>query len=177
MRLRHREPSRAHPVFAGAGAGGAPTDPLLVRPSREESSAPDEFEPRPRRRFLFVVWAVVVIAVVGGLTLLLVLPTRAWLEQRAEIRDTEAKLAVLRAANSTLDQRVTALQTPEMIEQVARDQYNLVKPGEQAYSVLPSALPEPLPAGWPFDLLSQVVLVRAAAQTTASTATVTTPAG
>jgi cell division protein FtsB len=109
-----------------------------------------------------VVWTVVVLAVVGGLLLLLWFPTRAWLDQRADVSQTEERLAVLRAANDDLQGQVTALQTPEEIERVAREQYHLVRPGEQVYSVLPAGLPDQLPAGWPFDLVSRMLVVRAA---------------
>jgi cell division protein FtsB len=128
----------------------------------DDDGVDEAVEPRPRYRMLFVLWAVVVIAIAGGVLLVLVLPTRAWLDQRAEVNDAERKLAVLQAANGELEARVAALQTPAEIERVARQQYSLVKPGERVYSVQPPALPGGLPAGWPFDLVGQIVSVRTA---------------
>lgn len=134
---------------------------------RPADEAPAEIErddeARPRYRFLYVLWAVVVIAVFGGVLLVLVLPTRAWLDQRAEITESERKLAVLDDANAKLEARVASLQTPADIERVAREQYNLVKPGEKVYSVLPAALPDGLPPGWPFGLVGEIVAVRTGA--------------
>jgi len=133
----------------------------MARRRADEAARPDEpTESRPRYRMLYLLWAVVVVAVAGGVLLVLVLPTRAWLDQRAEVTEAERKLAVLEQANEQLEARVAALQTPAEVERVAREQYNLVKPGEQVYSVLPAALPEGLPPGWPFDLVGQIVATR-----------------
>jgi cell division protein FtsB len=133
----------------------------MARRRADEVAVPDEpAAAKPRYRMLYLLWAVVVIAVAGGVLLVLVLPTRAWLDQRAEVAEAERQLAVLEQANDELEARVAALQTPAEVERVARDQYNLVRPGEQVYSVLPAALPQGLPPGWPFDLVGQIVATR-----------------
>jgi hypothetical protein len=64
-------------------------------------------------------------------------------------------LAVAVFPTSTyLDQRSDT--TAEEIERLAREQYNLVFPGEEAYAVLPAPLPElDLPALWPFGEMLQ----------------------
>jgi hypothetical protein len=46
-------------------------------------------------------------------------------------------LQVLGEQNEDLQQRAKRLQTDAEIERLAREQYNLVKPGEEAYAVLP----------------------------------------
>ena len=92
----------------------------------------------------------------GGIAALLVLvvavfPTSTYLDQRSHTAETEQQLAVLRAQNAAYRQRIARLQTPEEIERLAREQYNLVFPGEEAYAVLPTPLPPlKLPAIWPF---------------------------
>ena len=135
---------------------------MSKRGRNRDDDSDDSLDARPKRRMLGFVWVTVVIGVAGGLALLLVFPTRAWLDQRAETRATEQRLATLQAANGALQARVTALQTPEEIERVAREQYNLSRPGEQVYSVLPAGLPDGLPPGWPFGLVGEIVAARTA---------------
>jgi cell division protein FtsB len=96
----------------------------------------------------------------GGTGLLLALglgvfPTRSFLDQRADVSDAERRLAVLREQNEALADQLERLSTPEEVERLAREEYNLVRPGEEAYSVLPAPLPAlELPQVWPFGPLS-----------------------
>jgi cell division protein FtsB len=83
--------------------------------------------------------AVLVVFLVAG-----VFPTRTYLHQREEIATAEAKLQILSAENEKLGDRVEQLHTDSEIERLAREQYNLVRPGEEAYAILPGpADPEP----------------------------------
>ena len=83
-----------------------------------------------------------------------VFPTRAFLDQRDQLSDAERRLAVLREQNEAMDQQLEELSTPEEVERLAREEYNLVRPGEEAYSVLPAPLPAlELPDVWPFGPL------------------------
>ena len=66
-----------------------------------------------------------------------VFPTRTYLHQRDAIANEEAKLAVLTAENQKLAAKVDRLATDAEIERIAREQYNLVRPGEEAYAILP----------------------------------------
>ena len=75
-----------------------------------------------------------------------VFPTSTYLDQRADTAEAEERLAVLRAQNDAYEERIERLQTVEEIERLAREQYNLVFPGEEAYAVLPAPLPELAPA-------------------------------
>jgi cell division protein FtsB len=118
--------------------------------------------PHRRRRVLAAVWTSAVVAA-AGLLLLLVLPTRAWLGQRDAIASTEKKLAVIESENAKLETRLKALQTPEEIARVAREQYNLANAGEQVFSVLPAPALTNLPTGWPYSLVNEIVAVRSAA--------------
>jgi hypothetical protein len=55
----------------------------------------------------------------------------------------------LSAENAKLDQRRQQLQTDAEIERLAREQYGLVKPGEEAFAILPpkpALTPTPAPA-------------------------------
>ena len=81
-----------------------------------------------------------------GVLALAVFPAKAWLDQRRHREALAAQLADLDDRNRALDERVAQLRSDEEIERLAR-QYNLVKPGEEAYFVLPrAAAPEPAPA-------------------------------
>jgi cell division protein FtsB len=89
-----------------------------------------------------------------GFLALAVFPTGTFLDQRTDTAEAEERLAVLREQNAAYEERVERLETPEEIERLAREQYNLVRPGEEAYAVLPAPLPElDLPAVWPFGEL------------------------
>jgi cell division protein FtsB len=92
------------------------------------------------RRFAPLIGAaVLVVFLVAG-----VFPTRTYLHQREEIATAEAKLQILSAENEKLGNRVEQLHTDSEIERLAREQYNLVRPGEEAYAILPGpADPEP----------------------------------
>ena len=90
-------------------------------------------------------------AAVFGVMAVAVFPTSTYLDQRADTSEAEQRLAVLRAQNAAYETRIERLQTVEEIERLAREQYNLVFPGEEAYAVLPAPLPElDLPTVWPF---------------------------
>lgn len=93
-------------------------------------------------------------AAVLGVLAVTVFPTSTFLDQRADTTEVEQRLAVLRAQNVAYEARIERLETGEEIERLAREQYNLVFPGEEAYAVLPAPLPElDLPAIWPFGEL------------------------
>jgi cell division protein FtsB len=68
-----------------------------------------------------------------------VFPTRLWLNQKHDLAAAEHKVQVLHQTNAALQQRVDELGTDSAIERIAREQHNLVKPGEDAFAVLPPA--------------------------------------
>lgn len=103
---------------------------------------------RRRRR---IAWPLLASVTLVGLLFIGVYPTRTYLAQRASLNRAEHQLDVLHAENDRLDQRVKALNTDDEIERLAREQYNLVRPGEEAYAILPAApAPITLPKVWPF---------------------------
>ena len=85
-----------------------------------------------------VVATTVAALVVIGVLFLFVLPGRTYLAQRASLNAAETRLAVLNKQNTQLQQRIQQLQTGAEIERIARQEYGLVKPGEQAYAILPA---------------------------------------
>jgi cell division protein FtsB len=84
------------------------------------------------------VWLVLTLVVLVGVLFVAVFPTRTWLAQRKEMSAATEQLQVLDEQNHLLEQRVSALQSDDEIERLAREQYNLVKPGEEAYALLPA---------------------------------------
>ena len=88
----------------------------------------------------------------AGVLFLAVFPTQAYLAQRRERDELAAQVAELATTNDALRQRAAALYTTDEIERLARLHYHLVRPGEEAFVVLPdstpptTAAPPPLPA-------------------------------
>ena len=106
----------------------------------------------PRLRGLRrLVWPLLVVAVIAGALSLSAFPLRTLLDQRSDIAASEAELEALDAQVEQLETRVAALDTPEEIERIARRRFNMVRPGEEPYGVLPvPQQPLEIPPGWPF---------------------------
>jgi len=85
------------------------------------------------------VWPVLVTVALVGFLFVAVFPTRTWLTQQQSIADAQEQLDVLEEQNGLLEERIAKLHDDEEIERLAREQYNLVRPGEEAYAVLPPA--------------------------------------
>jgi cell division protein FtsB len=131
-----------------------------ARDRRDDADlAPDDFgavdpadDARPSRparrstRFAAVLTALAVLVV--GTVLVGVYPTRTWLRQQRAVHASERDLAVLREQNQALQDEATRLQDPAEIERLARAEYNLVRPGEEAYAIIPggpsSTVPPPM---------------------------------
>ena len=84
-----------------------------------------------------------------GVLLLAVFPARAWVAQRHERARVATSVQEMATQNRRLEDRVRLLQTDAEIERLARKDYNLVRPGEDAFAILPSAAPTPPPVGTP----------------------------
>lgn len=104
-----------------------------------------------------------------GVLFLASFPARAYLAQRAERVQLAEQAAVLEAKNHQLHQRVAELGTDAEIERLARLHHHLVRPGEEAYAILPGPSlppvdPPPAPAppeeqGWVERLWDRVTAV------------------
>jgi cell division protein FtsB len=93
---------------------------------------------------------------------LFVLPVKAWLRQRDDIAVKDKELSALDQANAQLADEVSRLQTPEGIEEAAREEIGYVQRGEIRLTMLPAPpAPITMPSGWPYDTLAQIVAVRA----------------
>ena len=83
-------------------------------------------------------WSLALMAVVVVGLFTFVFPTRTFLAQRASISHAERQLEVLEEQNDELESRAERLRSDAEIERLAREQYNLVRPGEEAYALLPA---------------------------------------
>lgn len=84
-------------------------------------------------------WPLLASVVLVGVFCAVILPTRTFLDQRQEIAAEETKVQVLTRENQRLATRVSELHTDAEVERLAREQYNLVRPGEEAYAILPGS--------------------------------------
>jgi cell division protein FtsB len=104
-----------------------------------------------RRRRRRVLWPLLATVALVGVLFTAVYPSRTYLGQRASLNRAQHQLDVLRTENGRLDEQIQRLDTDAEIERLAREQYNLVRPGEEAYAILPAAPPPiDVPPVWPF---------------------------
>jgi cell division protein FtsB len=164
------EPSRPNPR--------PPTGPL-IRP--EPGDHTKLVLRRRNRRMLGVGGALIAISLAAAV---LVLPVRAWLDQRHELAERKRQLAALEQANADIDAQNQQLGSAEGVETAARDELGYVRAGETITPVLPlPAAPAQFPDGWPYTAVVGIVSVRtkaaaeaAAAAQPATTAPVATSA-
>lgn len=79
----------------------------------------------------------VVLLVVGLVGAMAIEPTRQLLAQRDRIDGMLGDLNGLHRTNEKLERRIERLQDPDFIEQLAREQAGLVRPGEVPFLVMP----------------------------------------
>ncbi|MDQ3462180.1 MAG: septum formation initiator family protein [Actinomycetota bacterium] len=95
-------------------------------------------------------WVVLVTLAFVAVLFVAVFPSRTFLAQRASLSRAEEQVAVLGEQNRLLEERARLLRDDAEIERLAREEYHLVRPGEEAYVVLPgpdrAPPPERLPA-------------------------------
>jgi len=78
------------------------------------------------------------VLVLVGAMYLFAYPARTYLAQKQAIAVQERTIAVLKAEDSKLAGESSALQNGATIARIARQKYGLVKPGQQAFMVVPS---------------------------------------
>ncbi len=105
--------------------------------ARRRAHAPGAATPRAdtgvRRARLWLVGSVVLAAVI----LFAWFPGSSLLSQRSSLAGTAAELASLHKQDGALAQEKKSLSDAGEIGRIAREQYQLVSPGQQAYEVLP----------------------------------------
>ena len=86
-----------------------------------------------------------------SLMLLGVIPVQEWFEVRDTKDELLVELAKVEELNEAYRISIDALKTDEEIERIARSEYNLVKPHEEAYYVVPVSSEDiKIPGIWPF---------------------------
>lgn len=154
--------------------------------SRLSKVVADRTRPTPRTerllpkllgRTLMLVGAVVIVISFGNS--FLVLPATSWLGQRQEVDARTEELETIKQATDELQTEVDRLNTPAGVEDAAREELGYVMAGEQRQQIVgDSQAPIELPAGWPYDLVTQIVAVRvneAAAEAAAENAPTENP--
>lgn len=92
---------------------------------------------RTRRASLVPVMALIAVAACAAIIATSLAPgilLRA--QQKRELAQVRAQLAGVKADNRRLSQEVTRLSDPSYVEVIARDRYNLAKPGERVFKVI-----------------------------------------
>lgn len=89
-----------------------------------------------RQRAIVLRVAVAAVVLIGAM-FVFVFPISAWLDQRNEIQDAERRLELLRDQHRKLEQQRRTLASDEEVERLARDRYGMVRPGEQAWALVP----------------------------------------
>jgi hypothetical protein len=74
---------------------------------------------------------------VAGVLVYAVFPVRTYLDQRAATRRAHERIEVISEQNDRLEEQVELLGTEDEIERLAREDYNMVRPGEESYPLLP----------------------------------------
>ena len=74
-------------------------------------------------------------AFLGVLLASYVSPLQQIFEQRAEIPVLQEKLAETRAHNTEQRRLIEDMNTPEGVERVARQDYGMIRPGEEVYII------------------------------------------
>ena len=80
-----------------------------------------------------VVASVIFIGILFGA----VYPTRTYLAQQRDLKAAQHKLELFQHQNGRLEAEAKRLESDEEIERIARARFNLVKPGEEAYAIVP----------------------------------------
>lgn len=99
---------------------------------------------------------VVLLLVLGLVGAMAIQPTRQLLAQRHRVRAATHALGDVTVSNRRLERRIERLKDPDYVDQLARAQSGLVRPGEIPYVVMPPgrsaatrphrAAPDPAPA-------------------------------
>jgi cell division protein FtsB len=108
----------------------------MGRASTERSEAGSE-PGRFHDRAALVRLAFGTIVLIGAL-FVFVFPTRALLSQRSTISATQQQVNLLHKENAALGRQAQQLQSGTAVDRIARERYDMVRPGEQAWVVVPA---------------------------------------
>ncbi len=86
-------------------------------------------------------WLAMAVLGLVGVLMLAVFPARALVAQHDERRQVAARIKTLDDRNQALQGQQAALSTDAELERLAREQYNLVRPNEEVFNILPEPTP------------------------------------
>jgi len=117
-----------------------------------------------RRRLPSLAFGGLAVLVAGAFaTALLVLPVKAWMNQRHALSSSSTELQALEEANRGLQADVDRLKTRPGIAQAAREELGVVKRNEKAYRVLVlPTLTATFPDAWLYPTIKTLVTERVA---------------
>lgn len=138
--------------------------PVQAKPAKraaEPKRRDPEREPRRRRRYRIALGLVAAV-VAGSLgASVLILPVKAWLNQRDEIGRRETELAGLDAQNAQLQADVKRLETTKGVMEAAREELGMVNDDEKVFRVLSDPdIAGFLPEGWLFPTIGALLEAR-----------------
>ena len=87
----------------------------------------------------------VFLLILGLLGAMAIEPTRKLMDQRSRIEQATQELGEVNRSNQRLQARIDRLRDPDYVDQLARSQAGLVKPGEIAFVVMPPGRNAPPP--------------------------------
>lgn len=88
-----------------------------------------------------------------------VFPTRTFFSQREAMAQSRQHLSELEATTAELQASVDALESPAEVERLAREDFGMVRRGEEPYRILPKPeAPVPVPETWPFRPLGDLLV-------------------
>ncbi|MGH9110866.1 MAG: FtsB family cell division protein [Acidimicrobiales bacterium] len=70
-----------------------------------------------------------------------VFPVRTYLNQRSASERKQQQIEVIGDENERLAEHIDELRQDETVEEIARRDYNMVRPGEESYGIMPA--PDP----------------------------------
>lgn len=128
---------------------------MTAKHSAARKKSPAKASEQPQRRVgrrivLGVVSTLAFLALIVG-----VVPVRQYLEQQRRVDAARQRIELLDEENQRLAARAEELRTDEEIERLAREQYSLVRPGEEAFALLPGS-DEKRPAQAPLSTTAPV---------------------
>ena len=127
-----RKPASRKKAPTRAKAHAKPRSSAKDRPKNKPEEAA---RPRLRRRLLLgTLSTLVFLGLMAG-----VVPVRQYLEQQRRLDAARQRIELLDEENRRLAARAEELRTDDEIERLAREQYNLVRPGEEAFAMLPGS--------------------------------------
>jgi cell division protein FtsB len=88
-------------------------------------------------RFRFALKAALCLLALLGALYVFAYPVRTYLAQERQVAQVERTISVLGAQDAKLNSQYKLLQRTSYVDQLARADYGYVKPGQQAYEVLP----------------------------------------